>query len=99
MQDMYVVGGWAADANVEKADTHERSWAQGDGQFQCWGQGWSSQQLLLADGPCMNWVGKGHPSGALEACEHCVDCVSWASPLASAGPCPAILSLFPVEGK
>lgn len=41
----------------------------------------------------MNWVHKGHPPGALEAREHCVDCVSWPSPLASAGPCPAILSL------
>lgn len=87
MQGMYVCvwggwGGWAADANMEKMDTHERSWAQGDGQFQRWGQGWSSQRLFLAGGPCMNWVDKGHPPGALEVCEHCVDCVSWASPLA-----------------
>lgn len=92
-------GGWAADANVEKVDTRERSWAQGDGQFQWWGQGWSSQRLLLAGGPWMNRVGKGHPPGALEVCGYCVNRVSWASPLASAGPCAAILSLFSVEGR
>lgn len=48
---------------------------------------------------CMNWVDEGAPPGALEACEHCVDCVSWASPSASPGPCPAFLSVFPVGGR
>lgn len=34
-----VMSGEPEDANVEEKDTQERSWRQGDGQFQWWGQG------------------------------------------------------------
>lgn len=34
-----VMSGEPEDADVEEKDTQERSWRQGDGQFQWWGQG------------------------------------------------------------
>ena len=57
--------GEPAGAKMEEQDTKVRSWGERDGQFQWWGQDWSSQGLLLAGGPCMNRAESRAPTRSL----------------------------------
>ena len=50
---------------MEEQDTQVRSWGERDGQFRWWGQGGSSQGLLLAGGPCMNQADRRAPARSL----------------------------------
>lgn len=57
--------GEPAGVNMEEQDTQVRSWGERDGQFRWWGQGGSSQGLLLAGGPCMNQADRRAPARSL----------------------------------